>query len=57
MTIAEVIESIEKNMWRELESRNIPEGQPEKTDCTTLGEEPQSRFIDGRKRKSGEATI
>lgn len=48
MSMAEVIESIEKDMWRDLESRSIPEIQPEMIDCTTLGEEPNSQHICGR---------
>lgn len=41
MSMAEVIESIEKDMQRELESRSVPEDQQEVIDCTTLGEEPE----------------
>lgn len=48
MSMSEVIESIEKDMWRDLESRSIPESQPEMIDCTTLGEEPNSQHICGR---------
>ena len=48
MSMAEVIESIEKDMWRDLESRSIPESQQEMIDCTTLGEEPNSQHICGR---------
>jgi hypothetical protein len=47
MSMAEVIESIEKDMWRELESRSVPEEQLEMIDCTTLGEEPNSRQVVG----------
>ena len=42
MSMAEVIENIEKDMWRDLESRSIPESPQEMIDCTTLGEEPNS---------------
>ena len=38
--MAEVIESIEKDMWQDLESRIIPESQQEMIDCTTLGDKP-----------------
>ena len=48
MSIAEVIESIEKDIWRDLDSRSIPESQPEMIDCTTLGEESNSQHICGR---------
>jgi hypothetical protein len=48
MSMAEVIESIEKDMWRDLESRSVPEEQMEVIDCTTLGEEPNSQHICGR---------
>lgn len=48
MSMAEVIESIEKDMCRDLESRSIPESQPEMIDCTTLGEESNSQHICGR---------
>ena len=48
MSMIRSIESIEKDMWRELESRRVPEEQPEMIDCTTLGEEPNSRQIVGR---------
>lgn len=48
MSMAEVIESIEKDMWRDPESRNVPEEQQEMIDCTTLGGEPNSRQIVGR---------
>lgn len=48
MSMAEVIESIEKDMWRELGSRSVPESQQEMIDCTTLGEEPNSKHIYGR---------
>lgn len=40
MSMAEVIESIEKDMWRDLESRSVPESQPEMIDCQTLGDKP-----------------
>ena len=47
MSMAEVIESIEKDMWQDLESRSVPESQPEMIDCTTLGEEPNySIFVE-----------
>ena len=36
------------NLCRDLESRSIPESQPEMIDCTTLGEEPNSQHICGR---------
>lgn len=48
MSMAEVIESIEKDMWRDLESRSIPESHQEMIDCTTLGEESNSQHIWGR---------
>lgn len=48
MSMAEVIESIEKDMWRDLESRSVPEYQPEMIDCTTLGEDPNSQHTCGR---------
>lgn len=48
MSMTEVIESIEKDMWRDLESRSITESQAEMIDCTTLGEEPNSQHICGR---------
>ena len=48
MSMAEVIESIEKDMWRDLESRSVPEEQPEMIDCTTLGDKPNSQHICGR---------
>lgn len=41
MSMAEVIESIEKDMWRDLESRSVPESQQEMVDCTTLGDKPE----------------
>ena len=44
MSMAEVIESIEKDMWRDLESRSVPE----MIDCATLGEEPHSKYLCGR---------
>lgn len=48
MSMAEVIESIEKDMWRDLESRRIPESPQEMIDCATLGEEPHSKYLCGR---------
>lgn len=48
MSMAEVIESIEKDMWRDLESRSVPGSQQEMVDCTTLGEEPNSQHLCGR---------
>ena len=48
MSMTEVIESIEKDMWRDLENRSIQESHPEMIDCTTLGEEPNSQHIYGR---------
>lgn len=41
MSMAEVIESIEKDMWRDLESRSVPEEQPEMVDCQTLEDKPE----------------
>lgn len=41
MSMAEVIESIEKDMWRDLESRSVPEEQPEMVDCKTLEDKPK----------------
>ena len=49
MSIAEVIESIEKDMWRDLQKRSEPEGQPEMIDCSTLGDVSESCKIIGRK--------
>ena len=51
MSVAEVIESIEKDMWRDLQKRTEPEEQPEMIDCSTLGDVPMSNVIKGRKQK------
>lgn len=48
MSMAEVIESIEKDMWQDLENRSVPESQQEMIDCTTLGKEPHSKYLCGR---------
>ena len=40
MSMAEVIESIEKDMWKQIDARTIGEEPPSGTiDCTTLGDE------------------
>ena len=41
MSMEEVIESIEKDMWRDLESRSVPESHQEMIDCTTMGDKPE----------------
>lgn len=51
MSVAEVIESIEKDMWRDLQKRSEPEEQSEMIDCSTLGDVPMSNVIKGRKQK------
>ena len=51
MSIAEVIDSIEKDMWRELKKRSEPEEQREIIDCSTLGDVPETNVIKGRKEK------
>lgn len=49
MSIAEVIDSIEKDMWKDLQKRSEPEEKPEMIDCSTLGDVPESCKIIGRK--------
>lgn len=49
MSIAEVIDSIEKDMWRDFQKRREPEEQPEMIDCSTLGDVPGINVIKGRK--------
>lgn len=51
MSMAEVIESIEKDMWRDLQKRSEPEEQPEMIDCSTLGDVPGTNVIKGREQK------
>lgn len=51
MSVAEVIESIEKDMWRDLQKRSEPEEQSEMIDCSTLGDVPMSNVIKGMKQK------
>ena len=51
MSIAEVNDSIEKDMWKDLQNRSEPEEQPEMIDCSTLGDVPGTNVIKGRKQK------
>lgn len=51
MSMAEVIDSIEKDMWRDLQKRSEPEERPEMIDCSTLGDVPGINVIKGRKQK------
>lgn len=51
MSMVDVIDSIEKNMWREMEKRSEPEEQPEMIDCSTLGDVPGTNVIKERKQK------
>ena len=46
MSMAEVIESIEKDMWRDLESRSVPESHQEMIDCTTFGDKPEHFIVE-----------